>query len=54
MMGKTDADGLATFEVPEGNYTVHILKVPEGYEKNPDEFTVPATYSDLSIVLKLS
>ena len=54
MMGKTDADGLATFEVPEGNYTVHILKVPEGYEKNPDEFTLPATYSDLSIVLKLS
>ena len=54
MMGKTDAQGLATFEVPEGNYTVHILKVPEGYEKNPDEFTLPATYSDLSIVLKLS
>ena len=54
MMGKTDAQGLATFEVPEGNYTVHILKVPEGYEKNPNEYTVPATYSDLSIVLKLS
>ena len=54
MMGKTDADGLAAFEVPEGNYTVHILKVPEGYEKNPAEFTLPATYSDLSIVLKLS
>ena len=54
MMGKTDAEGLVTFEVPEGNYTVHILKVPEGYEKNPDEFTLPATYSDLSIVLKLS
>ena len=54
MMGKTDAQGLVTFEVPEGNYTVHILKVPEGYEKNPDEFTLPATYSDLSIVLKLS
>ena len=54
MMGKTDAQGLASFEVPEGNYTVHILKVPEGYEKNPNEYTVPATYSDLSIVLKLS
>ena len=54
MMGKTDADGLVTFDVPEGSYTVHVLKVPEGYEKNPDEFTLPATYSDLSIVLKLS
>ena len=54
MMGKTDAQGLASFEVPEGNYTVHILKVPEGYEKNPTEYTVPATYSDVSIVLKLS
>ena len=54
MMGKTDAQGLASFEVPEGNYTVHILKVPEGYEKNPTEYTVPAAYSDVSIVVKHS
>ena len=53
-MGKTDADGLVTFDVPEGCYTVHVLKVPEGYEKDGTEYTVPATYSDLSIVLKLS
>ena len=53
-MGKTDAQGLASFEVPEGNYTVHILKVPEGYEKNPTEYTVPAAYSDVSIVVKHS
>ena len=53
-MGKTDAQGLASFEVPEGNYTVHILKGPEGFEKNPDEFTLPATYSDVSIVVKHS
>ena len=54
MLGKTDAQGMATFEVPEGSYTVHVLKVPEGYEKDSTEYTVPATYSDLSIVLKLS
>ena len=54
MMGKTDADGLTTFKVPEGSYTVHVLKVPEGYEKDDTEYTMPATYSDLSIVLKLS
>ena len=54
MLGKTDAEGMATFEVPEGSYTVHVLKVPEGYEKDSTEYTVPATYSDLSIVLKLS
>ena len=54
MLGKTDAEGMATFEVPEGSYTVHVLKVPAGYEKDSTEYTVPATYSDLSIVLKLS
>ena len=54
MLGKTDAEGMATFEVPEGSYTVHVLKVPAGYEKDSTEYTVPASYSDLSIVLKLS
>lgn len=53
-MGKTDAQGLASFEVPEGSYTVHVLKVPEGYEKDGTEYTMPATYSDLSIVVKHS
>ena len=54
MLGKTDAQGLAVFEVPEGIYTVHVLKVPQGYAKDGNEYTVPASYSDLSIVLKLS
>ena len=54
MLGKTDAQGLAVFEVPEGSYSVHVLKVPAGYEKDGSEYTVPASYSDLSIVLKLS
>ena len=51
-MGKTDKDGVASFAMPEGViYTVHILKVPEGYEKLPDEFQTLDVYSDLSIVI---
>ena len=50
-LGKTDAQGVASFQVPEGNYTVHLLKVPADYEKNSAEFTMPNTYSDLSIVV---
>jgi thiol-disulfide isomerase/thioredoxin len=53
LLGKTDAQGLASFSEPEGNYTVHILKVPAEFEKNTTEYTMPGTYSDLSIVLKL-
>ena len=53
LLDKTDAQGLASFAEPEGNYTVHILKVPAEFEKNTTEYTMPGTYSDLSIVLKL-
>ena len=53
LLGKTDAQGLASFAEPEGNYTVHILKAPADFEKNTTEYTMPAAYSDLSIVLKL-
>ena len=51
MLGTTDATGLATFEVPEGTYTVHVLKVPEGYKKNPDEYKTSDTYCDVYISL---
>lgn len=53
LLGKTDAQGLASFAEPEGNYTVHILKAPADFEKNTTEYTMPGTYSDLSVVLKL-
>ena len=52
MMAKTDADGVASYEVPEGSYTVHILKVPEGYVKTNDEFKPLETYSDVFVVLE--
>ncbi len=52
MMGKTDADGVAGFDAEEGVYTVHMLKVPEGYAKCSVEITTDTCYSDVFIVLK--
>ena len=38
--------------MPEGVvYEVHVLKVPEGYEKTSDEFRTLDVYSDLAIVV---
>ena len=51
-IGRTDADGVVRFDLPEGVvYEVHVLKVPEGYEKNTDEFRTLDVYSDLAIVV---
>ena len=51
-MAKTDADGVATFNMDEGmEYTVHVLKVPAGYEKDPGEYLTETTYSDVTIFL---
>ena len=56
MMGKTDDQGIAVFpDAAEGYaYTVHILKVPEGYEKTEEEFTALETFCDISVVLQKS
>jgi hypothetical protein len=51
-MGKTDENGVAVFKMEEGQiYTVHVLKVPEGYKKNPDEYKTADTYCDVYISL---
>ena len=51
-MGKTDENGVAVFEMEEGPiYTVHILKVPEGYVKNTAEYQTDDTYCDIYIPL---
>ena len=53
MMGKTDADGVAVFQMEEGSvYTVHILKVPEGYVKYTEEYLTDDTYCDVYIPLE--
>ncbi len=43
LMGKTGEDGIAAFDMPAGSYTVHLLKVPAGYEKDSTEYPVPET-----------
>jgi len=52
MMGRTDTEGAAFFETAEGHYTVHVMKVPEGYLKNDEEYTAPETYGDVNVTLK--
>ena len=51
-IGKTDENGMASFDDPEGVYEVHILKVPKGYVKNESLYTTPETYSDMTIVVE--
>ena len=53
IMGKTDENGVAVFEMEEGPiYTVHVLKVPEGYVKNTGEYLTDNTYCDIYIPLE--
>ena len=52
MMGKTDAEGIASFAAEKGKYTVHVQKTPEGYETSAEEFAVPADLTDVKITLK--
>ena len=52
-LGKTDADGIARFDMDEGmEYSVHVLKVPAEYVKNTGEFKTESTYSDVTIFLE--
>ena len=52
MMEKTDSDGVAAFNVGAGQYTIHILRVPEGYERDGTEYEAPAEPGEVFIVLK--
>lgn len=52
ILGKTDSEGAAVFEMPGGEvYTVHILKVPEGFEKNKQEYETRDVPSDLTVTI---
>ena len=51
-MGKTDENGVAIFKMEEGPvYSVHVLKVPEGYEKHTGDCKTDETYCDVYISL---
>jgi len=52
MMAKTDENGVAVFDVDPGHYTVHLLKPPAGYAKDSTEYETPATFGDVTIVVK--
>lgn len=43
MMGRTDNTGVAVFNMEPGNYEAHILKQPEGYQKNNETAKLTAT-----------
>ena len=52
-IGTTDAAGIALFEMPEGTaYEVHVLQVPEMYEKPGEIAYTLENYSDVAITLK--
>ncbi len=52
-MAETDENGIASFEgFDEGSYTIHVLTVPEGFEKDTAEYEAPDTYGDITITLK--
>ena len=52
---KTDAQGMAAFDMPEGKtYEIHVLKVPAGYEMNTETFKTLDVHSDVFIFLKKS
>ncbi|MCR4818774.1 MAG: hypothetical protein K5841_07455 [Fretibacterium sp.] len=54
-IGKTNVQGLAAFDMPEGKcYEIHVLKVPAGYEMNTEVFKTLDVYCDVLISLKKS
>ena len=52
ILGQTDENGVASFDKEAGEYTVHVLKVPEGFAADDTEYPAPAQPGQVSIVLK--
>ena len=51
LLGTTDEKGTAVFEKEAGSYTVHVLKVPEGYAEDKAEYPAPEKPGRVTIVL---
>ena len=52
-MGKTDAEGRVSFIMPAGEiYDIHVLRIPEGYEKDDAVYHTEDEKSDVRIQLK--
>ena len=52
IMGTTNDKGIAAFDKEAGSYTIHVLKVPEGYAPDDTEYSAPAKPGLVTVVLK--
>lgn len=52
VLGTTDESGCASFNAEPGVYTVHLLKVPEGYQNVSEEFTTGVSYGVTEITVR--
>lgn len=52
VLEKTDAEGVAVFDMPAGEYTIHLLKVPDGYAEDDTEYPAPAAPETVTLTLK--
>lgn len=48
----TDDNGEVSFDDPEGEYEIHILKSPEGYKEDSTLYVTEDHYSDMTITLE--
>ena len=52
VLGQTGEDGIAAFEKEAGEYSVHVLKAPEGYDADDTEYSAPSEPGILTIELR--
>ena len=52
LQGKTDENGIAAFDKKAGKYTVHIYRVPEGYDLDRTEYPAPEKPGRVTLVIK--
>ena len=52
VLGQTGEDGIALFEKEAGEYTVHVLKAPEGYDADDTEYSATSEPGILTIELR--
>ena len=48
----TGEDGRAVFNVPAGVYTIHMAAVPDGFQKNTDEYQTPEAPGTIVVTLE--
>lgn len=54
VLGQTDENGVATFELAPNSYEIHIMEnqYPDGYTFDNTEYTVSATQRDITVQFK--